>query len=187
MSFLGEVLNSLYGAYRLARMDPHGLSFFNNTEEGFWNSFKAAAVILPLFLVLTAVRYTVDDIDSSLLRYFFIEMIAYVVGWVAFPVLIPRICAQLQRTHHYMRFIIAYNWSAVLQNALYIPIVLFSITGLLPGGGGFFVLMAMIAIIVYSWFITKTALDIPGPVAAAIVVFDLFISFTINMYAEALI
>ena len=45
----------------------------------------------------------------------------------------------------------------------------------------------MAAIIFYTWFITKTALDIPGPAAAGVVILDLVISFAINMYAEGLL
>ncbi len=187
MVFLREVLNALYGAYRLARLDAGGLAYFNISEQGFWTSFKAAAVVLPMFILLMGIRFVVDDIDASPGRYLAVELIAYVIGWVALPVLMIGICKQLERTHFYVRFIIAYNWSAVLQNALYMPVAMFSITGQLTDGGGFFVLLAMLLIIIYTWFIAKTALDIPGPAAAGVVVVDFVISFAINMYAEALL
>lgn len=187
MSFLSEALNALYGSYRLARMDVGGLAYFKVSEEGFWNSFKAAVVVFPLFILLMAVRYGVDDIAASPGRYFSIQFIAYVTGWVALPVVMIWVCQRFERTHYYVRFIIGYNWAAVLQNAMYMPIAILSITGMLDGSGGFIVLVAMMAIVIYTWFIAKTALDIPGPAAAGVVFLDFLLSFTINMYAETLI
>ena len=187
MPFLSEVFNALYGAYRLARLDPSGMTYFNLSEEGFWNSFKAAAIILPLFTLLMLVRYAVDELDTPLWRFLSVEFIAYVTGWVAFPVLMIGICRQFERLHRYAGFIIAYNWASVLQNALYIPIAILSVSGQLTGGAGVIVLAAMVAIIFYNWFIAKTALEIPGPAAAAVVLVDFVASFAINMYAEGLI
>ena len=187
MPFLNEALNALYGAYRLARLDARGLSYFNVSEQGFWRSFRAAGIVFPMFFLLMAIRYGVGDLETSLGRYISVEFTAYVIGWVAFPVVMVGIARQFERTHHYMRFIIAYNWAAVLQNGLYIPIAILSITGQLSGPGGFLVLLAMVVIIFYSWYVAKTALDIRGRAAAGVVFFDFVISFAINMYAQGLL
>lgn len=187
MPFLGEMLNAIYGAYRLIRLDPRGMSYFNVSEQGFWDSFKAAAVIFPLFSLLILVRYASSDIETPLWRYLSIELIAYVIGWVAFPVLMIGVCQQFQRTHRYIGYIIAYNWAAVLQNAIYLPIAILSVSGQIANGGGLLVLMTMVVIIVYNWFIAKTALGISAPAAIGIVVIDFIVSFSINMYAEGLL
>lgn len=187
MTFSNEALKALYGAYRLARLDPRGLSYFNLSEQGFWRSFKAAGIVFPMYFLLMAIRYGVDDIDTSLGRYMSVELIAFVIGWVAFPVAMVGIARQFERTRHYMRYIIAYNWAAVLQNGLYIPIAILSVTGQLTGAGGFLVLLAMVMIIFYTWYVAKTALEISGPAAAGVVAFDFVISFAINMYAQGLL
>lgn len=187
MSTLGEILKALYGAYRLARGDPGGMAWFDLSLRGYWRSFRAAAVVLPLFLLLQSVRYGVDHLTVSLWRYMAVELIAYVTGWVAFPVLMIDVSRRIERPQRYLGFIIAYNWAAVLQNALYLTVAMLSVSGLLTGGGGILVLFALVAIIIYSWFVAKTALQITAPAAAAVVAIDFFISFVINMYAEGLL
>jgi len=187
MSFLGEMLNGLYGAYRLLRLDPRGMAFFNISEEGFWNSFKAAAIVFPLFSLLILVRYATDTIATPLWRYISIETIAYVIGWIAFPVVMAGVCRQYQRADRYVGFVTAYNWAAVLQNAIYLPIAILSVSGRITTGGGLLVLVTMAVIIVYNWFIAKTALEISAPAAAGVVIIDFIVSFAINMYAEALL
>ena len=42
MSLAAESATSLYGAFRLARFDPHGMNYFNAGPSGFWRSFWAA-------------------------------------------------------------------------------------------------------------------------------------------------
>ncbi len=187
MSFLSEAVNALYGTYRLARMDPGGMAYFNVSEQGFRRSFRAAALVFPMFVLLIAARYGIETIDAPLWRYLAVEFIAYVIGWVALPVLMIEVCRQFERTEKYVGFIVAYNWATVLQDALYMPVALLSISGQLTGSGGLFMLLVMAAIIIYTWFIAKTALDIPGSTAAGVVVIDLVVSFAINMYAEALL
>ena len=46
-----EVLGALYGAYRLARIDPAGMTYFNLSFEGFWRSFFAAVLVAPAYAV----------------------------------------------------------------------------------------------------------------------------------------
>ena len=69
------VTNALYGAYRLARADTNGLSYFDNSNAGFWRSFYAAVLIAPLFLILLIIRFNVDDIGASAVRFYTIETI----------------------------------------------------------------------------------------------------------------
>ena len=45
-----EVTAALYGSWRLARLDPGGMAYFNRTVEGFWNSFFAAVIVAPGYI-----------------------------------------------------------------------------------------------------------------------------------------
>ena len=51
-----EVQLAVGGALRLARGDPRGLGFFDTSIDGFWRSFRAAAICYPFFLMLLASR-----------------------------------------------------------------------------------------------------------------------------------
>lgn len=182
-----EVVVSLYGAYRLARVDPTGLSYFNDSIEGFWRSFFAAAMVLPFYLVLLMVRHATALEQVPGLRFYAIEMIAYVIAWVAFPLLMASFCKLLDRDRLYVRYIVVYNWAAVLQNGLYLPITILSAAGLLSSPvantAGLLVLGLIVA---YVWFITRIALEIEPGKAASIVGLDFLISVLVNAVAEGM-
>ena len=54
---LKDITQSLYGAFRLAKGDKTGLSYFNTTYTAFWKSFYALILIAPVFCILLIVKY----------------------------------------------------------------------------------------------------------------------------------
>lgn len=184
----GEMSRALYGAYRLARVDPTGMDYFRNTPGAFWRSFQAALIIAPFYVGLLMMRLGAGEVETPLFRFIAIETIAYVIAWLAFPVMMDVLTTALDRRDKYIRYIVAYNWAAVLQNMLYLPLAMLSVNGALPPGSagmiGFFVLLLIMS---YTFYITKTALDIPGSRAIGIVAIDFTISLLINGYAEKLL
>ena len=186
MITLREVIQSLYGAYRLARIDPSGLDFFETTQAGFWRSFFAAVIVAPFYLILLMIRYSALQDQVSAVRFYAIETITYVIAWLFFPVVVWTVIQAFDRGQHFIRYIVAYNWAAVLQNALYLPIVILGTAGLLsPMAANVLALFALSLIVVYTWFITRTALDVAMGQAAGIVGMDFFISIVINAIAES--
>jgi hypothetical protein len=183
-----EAVTSLYGAYRLARRDTGGLDYFNTSLEGFWRSFYAAAFIAPPFALLLALRYAHGMVAAGPLRYAAIEVIAYVIAWVAFPVAMLLVARMLDREKHFIRFIVVYNWAAMLQNALYLPIPMMGMTGILTvsaaSGLG---MVALLLILTYTWFITKTALEVSSSAAAGIVALDLGLGVFITSVADSML
>jgi len=180
-------LQALYGAYRLARLDPDGMGFFEATTDAFWRSFKAALLIAPFYGLLLALRFEAGEIGATVWRYGAVETIAYVLSWVAFPVLMLGVTKRFDCEGNYLRFIVAYNWAAVPQNMLYLPVAMLSVTGVISAdAAGFFALVVLMLIVGYVWFITRTALDITPARAAIIVAMDFALSILINAYAEAM-
>lgn len=183
-----EVVGSLYGAYRLARADAGGLQFFNDSIEGFWRSFFASVVVLPFYLVLLMVRHETALEHVPALRFYSIEMIAYVIAWVAFPLVMVSFARVLGRDHFYIRFIVTYNWAAVLQNGLYLPVTILATAGLLSEPVANTMGLAVLGlIVVYVWFITRVTLEIEAGKAASIVGLDFLLSILINAVAEGML
>ena len=179
-----ETITALYGALRLARFDPSGLDFFEQTETGFWRSFFAAVLVAPFYLMLTSIRYSGLTETVPFVRFLAIETIAYVIAWVAFPLLMASLTRTLGREAHYIRYIVAYNWAAVWQNALYMPVAMLSVGGVLSAANANVLgVLALGLIVIYVWFVTKTALEVRAAVAAGIVVIDFFLSILINTVA----
>jgi hypothetical protein len=178
-----SVVKALYGAYRLANYDTNGLKYFNVSTKGFWHSFSAAGIIAPFYLILLILRFSeMSGIHST--RFFAIEIIAYIIVWVAFPLIISSLVQIIKRENKYISFIVAYNWSAVLQNALFLPIEILALAGFLQANtANFLGLIAIAAVVVYIWFITRSALEISGALASGIVIIDILMSILINTVA----
>jgi hypothetical protein len=183
-----EIVASLYGAYRLARADGEGLKFFNDSTEGFWRSFFAAVLVLPFYFVLLVVRHATTMEHMAAFRFYAVEMIAYVIAWVAFPLVMASLVRVFHRDRFYVRFIVAYNWAAVLQNGVYLPIAILTAAGLLSDPlANTLGLLAIAVIVVYVWFVTRVALEIEAGKAAGIVGLDFLLSILINAVAEGMI
>ena len=184
----GEFTRALYGAYLLARFDSAGMGYFRNTRGAFWRSFNAALIVAPFYAGLLLMRYTMGEVSTTALRFTFIEAISYILAWVAFPVVMDFLITAMDRREKYIRYIIAYNWAAVLQNLIYLPLAMLSVNGVLPpSSAGFLGLIILVLFMVYIWFITKAALGIPGGRAATFVAIDFSLSLLINGYAEKLL
>ena len=180
------VTNALYGAYRLARADTNGLSYFDNSTAGFWRSFFAAVLIAPLFLILLIIRFSVDDIGASPVRFYTVEAIAYVIGWVLFPLVVFYLVETLGKQERYMGFIIAYNWAAVLQNGFYLPFAILFQLGLIPvEAAGILNLLLLGLVLAYTWFVAKAALDISGAVAGGIIILDVGLWVALTVITES--
>tara|TARA_B100000959_G_scaffold44654_1_gene45127 strand:+ start:2325 stop:2900 length:576 start_codon:yes stop_codon:yes gene_type:complete len=188
MAPLSEIIRSLYGALHLARGDTSGMAFFNATEQGFWRSFTAALLIAPLFALLLTIRYHVNEAGVSLLRFTAIETIAYVVSWVAFPLLLYHLTDILGTGHRFIRYIVAYNWASVLQNLLYLPFALLVEAHLVQGAGStFFGIILLGLVLLYTWFVTRTALEVTNLLAAGLVMIDLVLSIFINTITQGML
>ena len=116
-----EVRLALTGALRLARGDARGLDCFNQTEEGFWHSFRAAVLCYPLYLILLSFPIQVGDtvVEVDVGRYFAVETIHFVISWVAFPLLMLPLVDRLGRSQRYFGFMVAYNWCQVPQTLVF--------------------------------------------------------------------
>ncbi len=184
----GETARALYGAYRFALLDSSGLSYFRNTKGAFWRSFNAALIIAPFYAGLLVMRYNVGEISTSATRFIYVETIFYIISWLAFPVVVDFLVTAIKRRKEYIRFIIAYNWAAVLQNLIYLPIAILSVNGIFsPISAGFLGLGILVFFVIYTWFVTKTTLKIPGKLAASIVAIDFALSILIKGYADRLL
>ena len=180
------------GAWRLGRFDETGLNVFANTTDAAWRSFYAALLIAPLWLLVSVLQYVVDPVDAtektSLFRYLTVDVISYIIGWTAFPVIMAGVCEQLGRTIAYPRFVAAYNWSMLIQNMVYLPIILASLSGLIPEQAAIFLsLITLIWALAFEAFVIKSALKIPLSRAAAFTAFDLFLAFLIGATADVVL
>lgn len=182
-----EATLGLMGALRLARFDEKGAIYFNATVQGFWNSFWVAAIIAPFHLLYVALIWHNEDIPTTAFRYFTIETIMYVMGWVALPLAMFYVCQTLKWSDRFLMFGVANNWADLIAAALFIPVQIAITTDLLTGSA--MSLMLSVAILYslgLSWFVARHTLNIPALAASGVVALSVFISFFIRYWGAVL-
>lgn len=187
MVSLRELSIAMFGAWRFATLDRSAVQFFDNTPEAFWRSFNAALVALPAYALLVLLSFAEHPVDAGPMRVLFTEIIAYVIGWVLFPLVMVAFTDTAKCADNYFRFIAAWNWSIVLQAFLFLGVSAFVASGTVPDGlGALISLTAMLAIFFYQGFIARTTLDIPVPAAAVVVIIDLGIAVGLSLISRSL-
>jgi hypothetical protein len=181
-----ELLRALYGAWRFACLDRQAIHYFDLSHRGVWRSFWAAAYTYPGFLLLLWLRLDAQTLaDSSLGRILLVESIGYVAAWCAFPLAAIGICRWLGREDEGFDFIVAYNWSQVLQTAFFVLVALISLP--LPDSAALALgRIALIAMLGYEWFIARTAIGAGGWIATAMVGLDIVLGAFIVVITASL-
>ena len=182
---VSEFRNAVAGALRLARFDPQAFNGFNRTLEGFWRSFVAAVIVGPLQLLLS---FEVAGASGGAARVgedWPLGLLAFAVHWLAFPVVMLSVVDWLDRRHRFFVFMVALNWSNLVQVGLLLLVYSPAASALLPPGLLRVVGAGAVAyILVYEWFIAKIGLDISGGKAVAIVLLDSLIGLAIFALAS---
>ena len=188
MSITGEIASGIYGAWRLARGDVGGIGYLNGTEQGFWRSFLAMAIVAPLFASVLLLIYESAPDTYEPVRFFSVNAIGYVAAWFVFPLIMFYVVRAIDRERRFFAFIAAYNWASVIQNFIYIPVVVVAQIDVIPPDLTYFLLFVIKTLVfVYTWFIARSALSITGMLAAAIAAGDLVLAGVMNWIIEAML
>ena len=178
---------AIYGACRFAAMDRGAIQYFDNTDEAFWKSFNAAIFALPGWVLLTLLFLIENPVEASEFRILSVELIAYVIGWVLFPLVMVSFTEVANCGNQYFRFVAAWNWSAVLQVYFILAVTAFAASGSVgDDGAGLMLGLATLAVLLYQGFIACATLNVAAPVAALVVIIDLMLGFVIRIVERAL-
>ncbi|HEX3861239.1 MAG TPA: hypothetical protein VHY35_06055 [Stellaceae bacterium] len=183
-----EVQLAVGGALRLACGDRRGLGFFDASLDGFWRSYRAGAICYPFFLLLLILSTTTQEWDDTgIATIVIVKSIAYLIAWVAFPLIILPLTEWLRRKERFLSFMVVYNWSQIPQMALSVLVALDGASGLLaPSSAQLAGLGAYIAELVYEWYIARVTLAVTAAQAMLIVIIDALLSMGLVYIAESL-
>ena len=188
MITVNEMGSAVFGAYRLACRDPGGMAFFDSSREGAIKSFYAAALLAPFYVVFIMMRWW-DEMGALSPAYIFtIEFLRLVIIWTAFPVLMISISKWIDREERYFAYLVAANWATVLTMLIRFPVVLTHRLELLPEPIVELLLFVVMALVlIYVWYVKKTALDITGGLAAGLTAAEFFLGALIRDVSGAII
>ncbi len=169
------------GAIRLAQMDRAGLEFFDRSQVGFWRSFYAASLVLPIYvLTMLLIGRAPDDASAWM-----IEALGYTIGWLAYPCLMITLADLLDRRARYFDYMVPYIWASVPQNGLLFLVSLVNASGVLPPDlGKLLSLAAFFSILAYKWYIANVGLEISSRSALGLVVVDVSLDLIIQLMME---
>lgn len=188
MVTLRELVYAMVGAGRLARLDAGGLRYFETDLAAARRSFFAAVLVLPFYLFLVALQEADVLAKVPLWRFFVVEGLGYVLSWTAYVALMADITAGLGRDDRYFGFVCVFNWTKVLQTAVYVLVVVATTGSLFPPAlEAILFLGATLAVLVYQWFVTRLTLAVGSFMAAALVFLDLVIAVMLSLITETII
>jgi hypothetical protein len=183
-----EASRALFGAWRLARFDANGITFFDNTVEAFWRSFWAAAIALPAYAVLLILGNAGTTIGAGPIYTFLVYSIAYVIDWLAFPFVMLYVAHLFDRSQWYCRYFAAYNWAIVLQMLLQLIISILAASDILPPAAEALIkVAAFFFILAYQGFIAHVALQATLSGAVGCVVLSFLLSFMLIEWSDRLL
>ncbi|MGD9507139.1 MAG: hypothetical protein AB7X49_01080 [Geminicoccaceae bacterium] len=181
-----EIVRSVDAALRLARGDASAVGRLDLSVDGFWKSFAAALVVLPAYILVLLVLFRLAGWPAEPWATAFTEGLGYVIGWLAFPLAAIPLTRLLGLSERYVPLIVANNWSTVIQVAVYTAVVLLGLILPLPMRTTS-LLTATLAILVYQWFVIRSALGTTSGIAAGLVVIDLLLSVTVSRVLDGLL
>ena len=177
MALMAEINSALSGAMGLARGDRSAIDAFPNNEPAFWRSFGAIAIILPINFMIVSMR----PVTQGQSDYGFSDLLATLIQWVAFPLLMIVIVRLLNLGARYSLFIIAYNWSSVFIVAALMPAAL--LASMTSADHPLVIIVSLVSLIFVLWysaFLAHVALATHWLNAIGIVALDVVLSLLVN-------
>ena len=182
-----DIRLALQGVFELARLRQSGLGYFRRDIIGFWQSFTAALISLPVIFLDVFLGTESVPAAMSGLHFAVNHILIYVINWLLFPLIIFYLLKVTNRRHLFFDFIVPYHWAnlpitfliIIIQVAIGAPILLlFGVicAQITP-------ILLLFGVICALWIVHAVArfgLQLPVPHAIGFVLF----SFALNLVVD---
>ncbi|MBB4267640.1 hypothetical protein [Roseospira visakhapatnamensis] len=182
-----DIAGALHGVARVLRFDWTGLDYFETSASGLLKSFWGPVVLLPLFLVTVAVSLmagAILDPAPHPVRFVAIQLIAYVIDWVAFPLVILTLGDFLGFGGRAFHFLVPFNWFQIVAGLAIMTLDLGARLGIVPTG---LVLMIIAMTLIYTAVLARHGLRVPWWSVVGVTVLQLTISVFNHVFAYSLL
>lgn len=187
-----DIHRYLAGVWRMMTGRPDGLGMLDLSVDGFWNSFSAIIIALPVMLAswVPAANEACGPDAAFALRLAYVGRLAAVdfATWVI-PLAVFAVAARpAGLADRFIPYVVAANWGSALLVWLTLPVVVLGLFW--PAGSGpadLVALLTVMATLVLSWRLTNVSLG-RGPAVASGVFFGLFgVSLAVLLSLQALL
>ena len=183
-----EIAAGLTGAWGLFLRDAQGLTLIDCSPRGAARSFHLAVLLAPVYVIILALvwgRYW-PNLDLGVL--IAVEALTWVIGWTAMPVIVYWISGVIDARDNWFAFVAAYNWTAPIQMAIALIVILLSAIPMFQGPPGFVVfLVATFIRLSYLVFVIRVALDVSTGAAVGLTALDFVLALVLETQSNAII
>ncbi len=173
---VNEIVRSVVGAGLLLRNDPRGMEAFDLSLDGLLRSFFAALIVLPGFLLVQWLQTRDVDADAAPTS---LLLLAYGARWIVFALTAAVLAKLMGRGTRFVPYVVAGNWSSVVQMGIFLPVVL--IGTLLPVPlAGLLLLATMIGLLIYDYLVVRIAFEAEGLEGTAVVLVQLLVGLFVQ-------
>lgn len=182
-----DVQRGLGSAWRLFLGDRQAIRGFDASFSGFWRSFSAVILVLPIYvLYIGAERRMVlsdlpDGADFGEASFAFTRFLALALDWIAFPLITAVLSRPMGFASGYTRLIVAFNWGGPIVSLIVaLPAILFAFN-LIPQFAASLLLFAALIMTIRFRFITaRAALGCGFGLAAGLVALEFLLSLVLG-------
>ncbi len=183
MNPLAEMIAGLRGVWGILCFRRDVFKRFDNTPGGVARSFLAAALGLPIYLLVLKANLAAITPRPALGAVLPMMLLYYVIEWLIWPNLMVGVARRIGRGHLYFRYIVAYNWFALAQMLIMLPYQLAMLSGAAAAPEIALVgLLTTVAFGVYEWFIARHGLEIEPRPAIALVLLNLLVGLALLQF-----
>lgn len=181
------VQRSVDAAFDLVARDQRAWEKFDLTTEGFYRSFVALLLVMPLNVVVDVLSIQVGAAErvrqgKPLLEQSYgladaaFSTFAHSAQWLLFPIAMIFLLRFLDLTQRYAALIIAHNWGMVVIWLLYLPALLLHAAGIVSSDQAIDLNLIVLGFTLYfRFYIAQTALATTWGIAASIAMIDLLL------------
>ena len=183
-----EIAAGLTGAWGLFLRDAQALTLIDCSPRGAARSFQLAVFLLPVYVFLLALVWAAvwAQLDFTLLV--LVEGLTWVIGWTAIPVIVYWLSGPMNVRDNWFAFVSAYNWSAPIQMAISLIVILMTTIPMFQGAMAFVVfLVATVIRLSYLMYVIKIALDVRTGPAIGLTALDFVLALILETQSNAVI
>ena len=182
-----ETIQSLAGALRFYKLDFAAVAAFDPSAAATKRSFWAALYGAPFYAAVLALDvWQSSDKPSDFGVYALVQVIAYVVHTVGFPLAVLGLARLLGHAGQWPLFVTVQNWTSLLQLLGLLVTVVLDQSGILGPVGALLLIGVQLYALVVEAYVAKVTLGVTITASCAIVLLDIVIGVGIDQLAVRL-
>lgn len=179
------ILRSLNGAWQMVRANPKAMDYFDLSSDGFWKSFWAIGVMLPVYILWVFFNLQADpEAHPDMITYPLLSESLFFIFILPFSAFVMIYFTKFMKIgENYAAMIIAFNWVSALVFWVVTILTIILASGLVGDGIATFILLVvkfyLTAYVV--WFTIKISLNISGGLAIGVFLFISLLNASVQL------